>query len=389
MKKKIAILGSTGSIGKQTLKIIKKDKKNFDVVLLSTNKNTKLILEQAKEFNVKNIVIKNYESYLKFQKKIKYLKVHKNFDNLEQFIKKKLDYAMCAITGLEGLKPTLKIVKHTKTIAIANKESIICGWCLINKQLQKHKTKFIPVDSEHFSIWSVIKDLNSSVVENIIITASGGPFFNNKNNSLKITPKLASSHPNWKMGAKISVDSSTLMNKVFEIIEAKKIFNIELKKFKILIHPKSYVHAIVKLKNGLIKIVAHDTDMKIPITNSLYLNENKFIKTKNINFKILNNLKLTEVNKKQFPLIKLLKAVPKNNTLFETLLVSMNDELVSLFLNKKISYDQISKNLLSQINSKSFSKFKRKKLNNLAQIEKLNNFVRLKTKTLSVISSKK
>ena len=389
MKKKIAILGSTGSIGKQTLKIIKKDKKNFDVVLLSTNKNTKLILEQAKEFNVKNIVIKNYESYLKLKKKIKYLKVHKNFDNLEQFIKKKLDYTMCAITGLEGLKPTLKIVKHTKTIAIANKESIICGWCLINKQLQKHKTKFIPVDSEHFSIWSVIKDLNSSVVENIIITASGGPFFNNKNNSLKITPKLASSHPNWKMGAKISVDSSTLMNKVFEIIEAKKIFNIELKKFKILIHPKSYVHAIVKLKNGLIKIVAHDTDMKIPITNSLYLNENKFIKTKKINVKILNNLKLTEVNKKQFPLIKLLKAVPKNNTLFETLLVSMNDELVSLFLNKKISYDQISKNLLSQINSKSFSKFKRKKLNNLAQIEKLNNFVRLKTKTLSVISSKK
>jgi len=389
MKKKIAILGSTGSIGKQTLKIIKKDKKNFDVVLLSTNKNTKLILEQAKEFNVKNIVIKNYESYLKLKKKIKYLKVHKNFDNLEQFIKKKLDYTMCAITGLEGLKPTLKIVKHTKTIAIANKESIICGWCLINKQLQKHKTKFIPVDSEHFSIWSVIRDLNSSVVENIIITASGGPFFNNKNNSLKITPKLASSHPNWKMGAKISVDSSTLMNKVFEIIEAKKIFNIELKKFKILIHPKSYVHAIVKLKNGLIKIVAHDTDMKIPITNSLYLNENKFIKTKNINVKILNNLKLTEVNKKQFPLIKLLKAVPKNNTLFETLLVSMNDELVSLFLNKKISYDQISKNLLSRINSKSFSKFKRKKLNNLAQIEKLNNFVRLKTKTLSVISSKK
>ena len=389
MKKKIAILGSTGSIGKQTLKIIKRDKKNFDVVLLSTNKNTKLILEQAKEFNVKNIVIKNYESYLKFKKKIKYLKVHKNFENLEQFIKKKLDYTMCAITGLEGLKPTLKIVKHTKTIAIANKESIICGWYLINKQLQKHKTKFIPVDSEHFSIWSVIKDLNSSVVENIIITASGGPFFNNKINNLKITPKQASSHPNWKMGAKISVDSSTLMNKVFEIIEAKKIFNIELKKFKILIHPNSYVHAIVKLKNGLTKIVAHDTDMKIPITNSLYLNENKFIKTKSINVKILNDLKLTEVNKKKFPLIKLLKEVPKNNTLFETLLVSMNDELVSLFLNKKISYDQISKNLLSQINLKCFSKYKRKKLNNLAQIEKLNNFVRLKTKTLSVISSKK
>ena len=315
--------------------------------------------------------------------------MHKNFNNLEKFIKNKLDYVMCAITGLDGLKPTLKLIKYSKTIAIANKESIICGWSLINKQLQKYKTRFIPVDSEHFSIWSVIKDLNSSAVENIIITASGGPFFNNKNKSIKVTPKLASSHPNWKMGAKISVDSSTLMNKVFEVIEAKKIFNIELKRFKILIHPKSYVHAIVKLKNGLIKIIAHDTDMKIPIFNSLYFDENKHIKTKKINIKFLNNLKLTEVNKKQFPLINLLKKIPKNNTLFETLLVSINDRLVDLFLNKKISYDQISKNIISQINSKSFSKFKRKKLNNLAQIEKLNNFVRLKTKALSVISSKK
>ena len=389
MKKRIAILGSTGSIGKQTLNIIRKDKKNFEVVLLSTNKNIKLILNQAREFNVKNIIIKKNEYYLKIKNKQKYPKVHNNFNNLEKLIKNKLDYVMCAITGLEGLKPTLKIIKHTKTIAIANKESIICGWSLINKQLQKHKTRFIPVDSEHFSIWSVIKDLNSSAVENIIITASGGPFFNNKNNSLKITPRLASSHPNWKMGAKISVDSSTLMNKVFEVIEAKKIFNIELKRFKILIHPKSYVHAIVKLKNGLIKIVVHDTDMKIPIFNSLYLNENKSLKTKKINIKFLNDLKLTEVNKKQFPLINLLKKIPKNDTLFETLLVSINDRLVDLFLNKKISYDQISKNIITQINSKSFYKFKRKKLSNLAQIEKLNNFVRLKTKTLSVISSKK
>ena len=392
MKKKIAILGSTGSIGKNTLNIINKDIKKFEIELLTTNSNVNNIVSQVKKFKVKNIIVKNKTSYVLVKKKLKKnkVKIYNGYNSFSKIFKNnKIDYAMSAISGFDGLEPTIKIIKFTKKIAIANKESIICGWSLINKQLQKHKTKFIPVDSEHFSIWSVIRDLNSSVVENIIITASGGPFFNNKNNSLKITAKLASSHPNWKMGAKISVDSSTLMNKVFEIIEAKKIFNIELKKFKILIHPKSYVHAIVKLKNGLIKIVAHDTDMKIPITNSLYLNENKFIKTKNINVKILNNLKLTEVNKKQFPLIKLLKAVPKNNTLFETLLVSMNDELVSLFLNKKISYDQISKNLLSRINSKSFSKFKRKKLNNLAQIEKLNNFVRLKTKTLSVISSKK
>ena len=384
MKKKIAILGSTGSIGKQTLKIIKKDKKNFDVVLLSTNKNTKLILEQAKEFNVKNIVIKNYESYLKFKKKIKYLKVHKNFDNLEQFIKKKLDYTMCAITGLEGLKPTLKIVKHTKTIAIANKESIICGWCLINKQLQKHKTKFIPVDSEHFSIWSVIKDLNSSVVENIIITASGGPFFNNKNNSLKITPKLASSHPNWKMGAKISVDSSTLMNKVFEIIEAKKIFNLELKKLSILIHPKSYIHAIVNFNDGMIKIIAHETTMEIPIINSIYKNQDLSFNPKKLDLKKLNNLNFSKVNKIKYPIVKILNQLSNNISLYETVIVSANDELVRLYLNKKIKYKNIAQRLIKFINLSKFKKLKSIPPKSVSEIIKLDQYVRLKINSKSV-----
>ena len=188
------------------------------------------------------------------------------------------------------------------------------------------------------------------------------------------------------MGQKISIDSATLMNKVFEIIEAKKIFNIELKKFKILIHPKSYVHTIIKFKNGLIKIVAHDTDMKIPIFNSLYVNTSKFIKTKKINIEILNNLNFTEVDLKKFPLARLIKKVPKNDTMFETLLVTINDELVNLFLNNKIKFDEIASKLNTLIDSNTFSNFKYKKLNNLKQIQKLNNFVRLKTKTLSVIS---
>tara|TARA_B100000989_G_scaffold294479_1_gene273680 strand:+ start:13117 stop:14271 length:1155 start_codon:yes stop_codon:yes gene_type:complete len=383
MKKRISILGSTGSIGKKTLEIIRKDKKNFKVVLLSTNKNIKLISKQIKEFRVKNVIISNYKSYLYIKKKFKNINIRNNFDNLEKILKTKVDYTMSAISGFDGLKPTLNIIKHTKVIAIANKESIICGWKLIKKEIKKNCVEFIPIDSEHYSIWSVIKDIDTKNIDQVILTASGGPFLNNKK---KKTPKTAANHPNWKMGQKISIDSATLMNKVFEIIEAKKIFNIELKKFKILIHPKSYVHTIIKFKNGLIKIVAHDTDMKIPIFNSLYVNTSKFIKTKKINIEILNNLNFTEVDLKKFPLARLIKKVPKNDTMFETLLVTINDELVNLFLNNKIKFDEIASKLNTLIDSNTFSNFKYKKLNNLKQIQKLNNFVRLKTKTLSVIS---
>ena len=268
MKKKIAILGSTGSIGKQTLEIIKKDKKNFNILLLTADKNHLLLSKQIKEFNVKNVIITNKKSFLILKNKFKKINIFNKLDKIDKIITSKLDYTMSSISGFDGLKPTIQIIKKTKIIAIANKESIICGWNLIKKELDNHKTKFIPVDSEHFSIWSLIKNVKPNEIEQVIITASGGPFFN-INNRIKKTPKLAINHPNWSMGKKISTDSATLMNKVFEVIEAKKIFNLELKKFSIIIHPKSYIHAIVKFKNGLIKLVAHDTDMKIPILNSI------------------------------------------------------------------------------------------------------------------------
>ena len=389
MKKKVAILGSTGSIGKQTIDIIRKDKKNFEILLLTANKNHNLLSKQIKEFKVKNIIITDKKSYHILKKKFKKVNIFNGFNNINKIISKKLDYTMSSISGFNGLLPTIKIIKKTKVIAIANKESIICGWGLIKKKLDKYKTKFIPVDSEHFSIWSVIKDVDKNNIDQIILTASGGPFFKKGNFKIKKTPKLAVNHPNWKMGKKISVDSATLMNKVFEIIEAKKIFNIELDKIKILIHPKSYIHAIVKFKNGLIKIVAHDTNMKIPIFNSIYSKNNKYIKTRKIDLKILNNLQFSEVSTKMFPLIRILKKIPKNDTLFETLLVTINDELVNLFLKKTISFDNIPIKLNKLLNSKNFCKLKLKKLRNLAQIQSLNKFARLKTNSLSVISSSK
>ncbi len=387
--KKIAILGSTGSIGKQTIDIVRKDKKNFKILLLTANKNYKLLSKQIKEFKVKNVIVTNKKSYQILKKKFKKVNIINDLSKIDKMINSKLDYTMSSISGFDGLKPTIKIIKKTKIIAIANKESIICGWSLIKKEIDRHKTIFIPVDSEHFSIWSEIKNVNPEIIDQVIITASGGPFLNLKNKKIKKTPKLATNHPNWKMGKKISTDSATLMNKVFEVIEAKKIFSIDLSKFKILIHPKSYVHAIIKFNNGLIKLVAHDTDMKIPIFNTLYNNKNYKIKSKKINFKLLNNLNLNVVNLKKYPLVKILNFVPKNDTLFETLLVSVNDELVDLFLKNKISFDEISTKLKQIISHKDFLKYRQKKLNNLTQIEKLNEFVRLKTKSLSVISQQR
>ncbi len=388
--KKIIILGSTGSIGKQTLEILKKDKKNFKVLLLSTDKNIELLSSQIKTFNVKNVIVTNKQKCEILKKKIRNINILSDFKYIDKKIKGKADYAMSAISGLEGLKPTLKIIKKTKRIAIANKESIICGWGLIKRELKKNKTEFIPVDSEHFSIWSVIKDYDKSDIEKIILTASGGPFLNKKiKNNVKIKDVI--NHPNWRMGKKISVDSATLMNKIFEIIEAKKIFDIELKKFDILIHPKSYIHAIVKLKNGLIKIIAHDTDMQIPISNSIYIGSKnkKFIKSKEINLNVLNSLNLKKVCFKKFPVIKILNRITEKNSLFDTVLISINDELVSLFLKNKISFLKIPSKICVLTNSRFFLKYKHQKPKNLAQIEKLNQFVRLKTRTLSVISKKK
>ena len=388
--KKIIILGSTGSIGKQTLEILKKDKKNFKVVLLSTDKNINLISKQIKIFKVKNIVVTNKKKYEILKKRYKKINIFPDFEDIDKKLKFKADYTMSAISGIDGLKPTISIIKKTKRIAIANKESIICGWNLIQKELKKYKTEFIPVDSEHFSIWSVISNHHKSDIEKIILTASGGPFLNKKIKK-DISPNEAINHPNWEMGKKISIDSATLMNKVFELIEARKIFDIELNRFDILIHPKSYIHAIVKFKNGLIKIIAHETNMKIPISNSIYMgtrNQN-FIRSKKIDLNILNSLSLTNVDIKKFPVIKILKKITKKNSLFDTVLVSINDELVSLFLKNKIKFFEISSKIWYLINLRFFSKYMHQKPKNLAQIEKLNEFVRLKTRSLSVISQKK
>ena len=388
MKKKIAILGSTGSIGKNTFDIIKKNKNTFEVVLLTANKNYKKLIKQALEFNVKNILIYDtkYFDILKKKIKSKKIKVFSKKTKIKDILKKKIDYSMCAISGLDGLKPTLEAIEVSKNVGIANKESIICGWNLIKKKLDKYKTNFIPIDSEHFSIWNLTNKFSNKDIDEIAITASGGPFLNWSKKKIKtITPRMAIKHPNWKMGKKISVDSSNLMNKVFEIIEAYRMFDFDLNKYKIIIHPQSYVHAIVKFKNGLIKMILHDTDMKIPISYSINNNKDiSKINSKKIKSKLLNKLNFYDVDKNKFPSVKLLKLISPHNTLFDTVLVSANDELVDLFLNKKIHFMKIYLIIKKILNLKEFSKYKYLYPKNVDQIYKLDKYVRLKTKSFCI-----
>jgi 1-deoxy-D-xylulose-5-phosphate reductoisomerase len=381
MKKKIAILGSTGSIGKSLLDVISKDKNNFDVVLLTANKNSGLLLLQAKKFKVKNVILADESEFNKNKMLFvrNKIQIYNNFKSLNEIFKKKIDYTMSAVIGLDGLYPTIEIIKFSKTIGIANKESIICAWDLISKQLKKYKTNFIPIDSEHFSIWSLVENSKLQSIKNIYITASGGPFLKYKLNNFKnIKISDALKHPNWKMGKKITIDSSTMMNKVFEVIETNRIFTVDLNKISILTHEKSYLHAIIEFNDGLIKFLAHETDMKIPIFNSLYYDVKKNYNGKKINLSYMNNLNLKKIETQKFPVIKILKKYPKRNTLFDTVIVSANDTLVKLFLEKKISFIDISKNLINFSKNKKFSKYKKITPKSVDEIYKLSKYVSLK-----------
>ena len=381
MLKKIAILGSTGSIGKSLLKIINKDKKNFAITLLSARKNYKELLKQAKTFNVKNVILTDKKFFELYKSKFikEKINIFNDYNSLKKIINSKLDYVMSSIVGLDGLIPTIEIIKYTKKIAIANKETIICAWSLIQKELNKSRTQFIPVDSEHFSIWYALNHNSKLNIKKIYLTASGGPLLNISNKKVNKLPiEKIIKHPTWKMGKKISVDSSTMMNKVYEIIEAKKIFNIPYNKISILIHPKSYIHAIVQFNDGMTKIIAHETTMEIPIFNTLFSNKN--IKKKNYepNLFKLNNLELKNVDNKKFPLVNIIKKIPAKDTLFETVIVSVNDVLVNLFLEKKIKYNDIIHRMFKIINNKEFIKFKKKYPKNVSDIIKLSKYVRLK-----------
>jgi len=375
MKKKICILGSTGNIGMSTLEIISKDEKNFDVILLSGNSNYKLLISQALKFKPKYIYSNNF--YL--TKKIKFF-CKKNkiviISDINELKKIKFDITVSAISGIAGLLPTLNIIKFSKKILIANKESIICGWKFIYKELKKNNCSFTPIDSEHFSVSNLILGKNKNFIKYIYLTASGGPFFGKKVNLRKVTPIQAAKHPNWRMGKKISIDSANLMNKILEIIEASLIFDLPINKFKIIIHPQSLIHAIIEFRNGLSSMMYHNNDMKIPLANSLYDNfyinketSNKLSFEKKFSFYLPNIKKL--------PSIKILELT---NTLNETgfiLINVLNEILVERFLNNKILFTDIVYKLLGILKSKTVKNYlKNNRIRHINDVFKAYNFSR-------------
>ncbi len=379
MIKKIIILGSTGSIGQSTLDVIKNNKK-FRVLVLTSNNNIKILYKQAVRYRVKNVIIENYNSYIKYKDffKKKKINLHLGISFLKKIVKKKVDYCINSISGISGLEPTIQSIPLTKNILIANKESIITGWSIIKKKLNQHKTNFIPIDSEHFSIFQLIKNENNKNISRIILTASGGPFLNQnikKSDDIKIKDVIK--HPNWKMGKKISVDSATMMNKVFEFIEAKKIFNLKNDQISILIHPTSYIHAIVFFKGEIIKMLAHNTKMTVPIAYALdaYRKNIKKIYIQN-DLKKLNNIKLINPDFVKFPLLNLIKTIPEKDSYFETILVTLNDELVKNYLNSNIKYFYIEKYLLKLIKSPFFKKYYKLKPKNIFDIKNMVNITK-------------
>tara|TARA_B100001248_G_scaffold17754_1_gene11782 strand:- start:343 stop:1509 length:1167 start_codon:yes stop_codon:yes gene_type:complete len=385
MKKQISILGSTGSIGLNVLNIIDKKKNIFKANVFSANKNYRLICNQIKKYKPKYFVISNESVFNKIKKKKIKNKtlIIKDYNEINK--KFKSDITVSAIPGLAGLEPTINLIKSSKKILIANKESVICGWDLIKKKANKFKTKIIPIDSEHFSIMQLLKNQNLKMVKKIYITASGGPFLDYKINQLaKIKPQDALKHPKWKMGKKISVDSSTLVNKILELIEAQKIFNIPSNKIDIIIHPESLVHAIVELKNGLLKFLYHETTMKIPLANAIFDNEidiSNFL----INSKYtLNNLSFSSVDKKIFPIIKIKKRLVEFPST-PIIINASNEILVDLFLKKKIPFTGISRVLLTILNNRNYRKYAIRKPLNINQINQIDHWAR--NKTIQIIKS--
>ena len=346
MKKKIAILGSTGSIGIQTLDVIQKNKELFTAEILIAGQNSNLLIKQAKTFKPKIVVINDESKYLHVKEHLKNQKT-KVFAGKKEVINvvknKSIDTVVSAVVGYSGLEPTISAIKAGKNIALANKETLVVAGELINNLLKKYKVKMYPNDSEHSAIYQCILGEEKNKYEKIILTASGGPFRGFKLSQLeKVTPHEALNHPKWKMGKKISIDSATLMNKGLEVIEAKWLFDIDPSNIEVVIHPEAIVHSMVQFIDGSIKAQLGVPDMKIPIQFALtspYRIESNFPRL-SLNKKLSLNFEKPDLN--TFKNLKLAFQAIKEGGNKPCILNAANEVVVDSFLKKKIKFLEMS-----------------------------------------------
>ncbi|HOP50184.1 MAG TPA: 1-deoxy-D-xylulose-5-phosphate reductoisomerase [Ignavibacteriales bacterium] len=352
MKKKIAILGSTGSIGCNTLNIIRQFGDLFEVEALAANRNVELLIEQILEFKPKMVSIGTKDGVEKIKSlNIKNLQVLYGDDGVLE-ISKNADYDIFSnsLVGFTGLKPTIEALKKGKRIAIANKETLVVAGEIVNKYAKKYNAELLPVDSEHSAIFQSLVGEDIKNVANLILTASGGPFLNLTIEQLKnVTLEEALKHPNWKMGKKITIDSSTLVNKALEVIEAHYLFNLPGSKIQVLIHPQSVIHSMVEFIDGSIKAQLSSPDMKLPILYALsYPDRLKYnFKT---NFPKIHSLTFFEPDAEKFRSLKLAYQVLKEGGLSGCILNAANEVAVNKFLREEIKYLDIVKIIEDALN---------------------------------------
>ena len=358
MKKKIAILGSTGSIGTQTLEVISDHDDKFRVELLSANKNYELLIQQAKKYNPKAIIFGDITHKKILNENLKSESIDIFFgddalNNFNQFCNP--DLVVTALVGKSGLIPTINAIENNIDVALANKETLVVAGDIIMKLSEKNNVKIYPVDSEHSAIFQCLTGEDYNTIEKIILTASGGPFRNKKINEFKnITKKEALNHPNWEMGDKITIDSSTLMNKGLEVIEAKFLFNIDIDMIEVVIHPQSIIHSMVEFIDGSIKAQMGEPDMKLPIQYALGFPRRLKNNYDRFNFFKNNKLTFEKPCLDTFQNLKLAFDAGKSGGNSPCILNASNEIVVEAFLQEKISYLDMTKIIKESLNKISY-----------------------------------
>jgi len=359
----IVILGSTGSIGRQTLEVLEKNPGYFRVYGLAAKNELEILIPQIKKFKPKAVSLAEVEAAQKLKKLFPKLKIYTGQKGLVEIsVSPKVSSVLFATSGIVCLEALVECIKNKKRVLVANKESIIAAGKIIQKYLKKYKAEFIPLDSEHSAIFQCLKGENKKEIKNLILTCSGGPFWKTKKEKLKkVTKKEVLSHPVWKMGPKITVDSATLMNKGFEILEAHYIFEIPVEKIKVLIHPQCIIHSMVEFVDGSLKALLSLPDMKIPIQYALFHPHRLPGFLKPLNLSEIKNLSFFDPDEKKFPCLKLAKLAGKIEESMPAVLVFADEILVEKFLRGEIGFLDIPK-FLAQI-------FKMHTLQKISKIE--------------------
>lgn len=342
--KNISILGVTGSIGLQTLDVVRKSSDEFRVVGVSANSSVDKMQRIISEFNPKYVAMMDEDASIKIKEFciLNRLKT-KVYSGLEGLIKistlDEIEIVVTSVVGMIGLKPTMEAIKAKKDIALANKETLVVAGELVMEEAQKHGVNILPVDSEHSAIYQGLRGNKLSELKKIILTASGGPFRGKKIGELKdITVEQALSHPNWSMGSKISIDSATLMNKGLEVIEAHHLFRCDYDNIQVVVHPQSIIHSMVEYRDGSIMAQLGSADMRLPIQYALNYPDRKELIAKEIDFYDIATLSFEKPDMDTFKSLKLAYEAGKRGGLMPTILNSANEVAVELFLKKKIKF---------------------------------------------------